>query len=392
MLASLVFTAALASPLVKRASFTGQANYYGIPGLSTPQLADGICGLQEGADYSADDYLVALGIDVYSDADCGMCVEVSFDGNTAFGIIADVCTTCGNGLNIPVNMFADLVGGDAQAQELGEVTVDYNIVVCPQAIVLVEPVTSVSATESAANTLVATEIIVNTLATASTLAPVNSVATVVAVASATEIPVPVSASISGYAEAITGSITAIDPTPSPSVPSPSVSLPIPSPSVPIAVVATSDAAASSPIVSVGASASPTLPVQVTVTNIAPVATYTDGVPDMYASTVYQGSMLASPSPVAMPSPVNPAGSVQSPNVESETIDSPGAPANPQQSPNAPNDPQSSPEAPVDPQQSPSSPDCIPPVSPASPFDPVLLSNGDKATLASVILMILSLAL
>ncbi|KAJ1340658.1 hypothetical protein BSLG_004752 [Batrachochytrium salamandrivorans] len=73
---------------------------------------------------------IAMGASLYSESLCGKCVKISYKGKTTTGPIVDKCPSCGEGLDLSLGLFANLVGGEANARTLGVINVDYQIIDC----------------------------------------------------------------------------------------------------------------------------------------------------------------------------------------------------------------------------------------------------------------------
>ena len=76
-------------------------------------------------------YFVAVNNNAYYKNSCGMCAKITYGGNCAVAPILDRCPGCPNGVDVSIQTFADLVGGEAKAREMGVANVNFEIVPCP---------------------------------------------------------------------------------------------------------------------------------------------------------------------------------------------------------------------------------------------------------------------
>jgi hypothetical protein len=76
-------------------------------------------------------YFVAMNSGTFSGT-CGLCAKVTYGGNCVVAPIVDLCPGCGSGLDMSLQGFGELVGGEAAARQMGVANVDFEIVLCPR--------------------------------------------------------------------------------------------------------------------------------------------------------------------------------------------------------------------------------------------------------------------
>ena len=87
----------------------------------------GACG-QEPIDKN---FFVAMNTNAF-DGSCGFCAKITRGDACVVAPIVDKCPGCGAGLDLSIQAYGMLVGGEAEARRLGVTNVDFEIVVCPQ--------------------------------------------------------------------------------------------------------------------------------------------------------------------------------------------------------------------------------------------------------------------
>ena len=118
---SLVISAIMANPLFKR-GFSGQATYYGINQADPAPLGIGACENMP----SDTNYFVAVGAGAYDKSRCGECVQVFYQDKSTIGPVADLCPSCGTGLDLSLQMFSELASPD-----VGRIDITWEFVPCP---------------------------------------------------------------------------------------------------------------------------------------------------------------------------------------------------------------------------------------------------------------------
>lgn len=107
-------------------AYSGEATYYGSAASDPAPYGTGAC-----ENYPPDsNNFVAIGASVYSKSLCGSCALVTYQGAQVFAFIADMCPSCGSGIDLSMALFAQLVGGTHMANQLGRIPVQYEIVPC----------------------------------------------------------------------------------------------------------------------------------------------------------------------------------------------------------------------------------------------------------------------
>jgi hypothetical protein len=76
-------------------------------------------------------YFVAMNVGAF-DGSCGLCAKVTYGGNCVVAPIVDKCPGCGSGIDMSLYGFAELVGGEGRAKEMGIASVNFEIVRCPR--------------------------------------------------------------------------------------------------------------------------------------------------------------------------------------------------------------------------------------------------------------------
>ncbi|KAJ2985218.1 hypothetical protein HDV02_000653, partial [Globomyces sp. JEL0801] len=106
VLSTLLNTFVLSAPLSKRA-YAATATYYGPPFEPAGPFGIGACG----NDPIDRRYFVGVAANVYDGARCGQCVQLTHNGRTTVGPMADKCPGCkGAGLDISITMMNELTG------------------------------------------------------------------------------------------------------------------------------------------------------------------------------------------------------------------------------------------------------------------------------------------
>ncbi|KAI8914527.1 hypothetical protein EDD86DRAFT_199520 [Gorgonomyces haynaldii] len=123
-----MFLLKVSALVLNKRGFSGDITFYGVDGEPAPY------GIGACENMPVDrGYYVAVGVDVYSKSQCGQCVQITFEGKTTIGPVADLCPSCHSGLDISLPMFGELVGGEANARNIGRLkNVQWDFVSCPE--------------------------------------------------------------------------------------------------------------------------------------------------------------------------------------------------------------------------------------------------------------------
>ena len=111
----------LAHVLEKR-GFSGQATFYGSHPGDPPPLGIGACENMP----SDTGYFVAVGAGAYDKSKCGQCVQVFYQGKSTIGPVADLCPSCGTGLDLSLLLFSELAPSSQ-----GRIDITWDYVPCP---------------------------------------------------------------------------------------------------------------------------------------------------------------------------------------------------------------------------------------------------------------------
>ena len=115
------------SPVIP--TFVGKMTYYGTDGDPPPTQYYGSCGFLPS---TVAGNFVAMNAIQYESTMCGQCVETTYQGNCAEGIVVDKCPGCpSGGIDTSIGIFAILVGSEDRARQLGVVRdVEWRFVRC----------------------------------------------------------------------------------------------------------------------------------------------------------------------------------------------------------------------------------------------------------------------
>lgn len=106
-----------AVPSVQIPTFTGRMTYYGVDGEPGPNKAYGACGF---APNTVSDNFVAINGAQYTAKDCGKCISVNYQDKCAEAVRVDLCPSCPfGGIDVALDIFATLVGSEAEARRRG---------------------------------------------------------------------------------------------------------------------------------------------------------------------------------------------------------------------------------------------------------------------------------